>query len=128
MGVSLQIDYLIGTSAHAPQQPIVTYTGMGTVGLALMGCCVTGFEGLLRICGRICHKYPTLKELKSGITNDSIKINYSLKKQQLKNPLLYLIELKILFRNAEEAAVAEWYSSIHYKSVYPGKNDDALLS
>ncbi|GFX84637.1 uncharacterized protein TNCV_724451 [Trichonephila clavipes] len=60
MGVSLQIDYLIGTSAHAPQQPIVTYTGMGTVGLALMGCCVTGF-------------------------------------------------LLVLFRNAEEAAVAEWY-------------------
>ncbi|GFV02427.1 retrovirus-related Pol polyprotein from transposon 17.6 [Trichonephila clavipes] len=30
-GVSLQTDYLIGTSAHAPHRPMVTYTGMGTV-------------------------------------------------------------------------------------------------
>ncbi|GFX30529.1 hypothetical protein TNCV_3461801 [Trichonephila clavipes] len=31
-GVSLQIDHLIGTSAHAPQRLMVTYTGMGPVG------------------------------------------------------------------------------------------------
>ncbi|GFX42784.1 hypothetical protein TNCV_2930771 [Trichonephila clavipes] len=30
-GFSLQSDHLIGTSAHAPQRPIVTYTGMGSV-------------------------------------------------------------------------------------------------
>ncbi|GFW51836.1 hypothetical protein TNCV_1187681 [Trichonephila clavipes] len=27
---SLQTDHLIGTSAHAPQRPMATYTGMGT--------------------------------------------------------------------------------------------------
>ncbi|GFX39051.1 hypothetical protein TNCV_3426371 [Trichonephila clavipes] len=32
--VSLQTDPLIGTSAHAPQRPTITYTGMGTVGPA----------------------------------------------------------------------------------------------
>ncbi|GFV61194.1 hypothetical protein TNCV_499861 [Trichonephila clavipes] len=40
LGVSLQIDHLIGTSAHAPQRSMVTYTEMGTVGL--------GPHGLLR--------------------------------------------------------------------------------
>ncbi|GFS85842.1 hypothetical protein TNCV_2973771 [Trichonephila clavipes] len=30
--VSLQTDHLIGTSARAPQHPMVTYTEMGTVG------------------------------------------------------------------------------------------------
>ncbi|GFW46094.1 hypothetical protein TNCV_3277111 [Trichonephila clavipes] len=33
MIVSLQTDHLIGTSAHAPQHPLITYTEMGTVGL-----------------------------------------------------------------------------------------------
>ncbi|GFU01865.1 hypothetical protein TNCV_1523641 [Trichonephila clavipes] len=37
LGVSLQIDHLIGTSAHAPQHPMVTYTVMGTVGQSLHG-------------------------------------------------------------------------------------------
>ncbi|GFV99658.1 hypothetical protein TNCV_5080201 [Trichonephila clavipes] len=40
LGVSLQTDSLIGTSAHAPQRPVVTYTCMGTVDL--------GSHGLLR--------------------------------------------------------------------------------
>ncbi|GFX61018.1 hypothetical protein TNCV_2366961 [Trichonephila clavipes] len=40
LGVSLQTDHLIGTSAHTPQRPMVTYTGMGTVG--------PGQHGLLR--------------------------------------------------------------------------------
>ncbi|GFW18168.1 uncharacterized protein TNCV_4007081 [Trichonephila clavipes] len=31
MGISLQIDHLIETSAHAPQLPMVTYTGVGSV-------------------------------------------------------------------------------------------------
>ncbi|GFW44182.1 uncharacterized protein TNCV_3855431 [Trichonephila clavipes] len=35
-------DQLIGTSAHAPQRPMVKYTGMGTVG--------PGPHGLLRHC------------------------------------------------------------------------------
>ncbi|GFV41432.1 hypothetical protein TNCV_5048371 [Trichonephila clavipes] len=42
LGVSLQIDHLIRTSAHAPQPPMVTYTEVGTVGL--------GPHGLLRHC------------------------------------------------------------------------------
>ncbi|GFX41215.1 hypothetical protein TNCV_2219131 [Trichonephila clavipes] len=29
--ILLQTDHLIGTSVHAPQRPMVTYTGMGTV-------------------------------------------------------------------------------------------------
>ncbi|GFU77249.1 hypothetical protein TNCV_4126261 [Trichonephila clavipes] len=32
LGASLQTDHLIWTFAHAPQRPMVTYTGMGTVG------------------------------------------------------------------------------------------------
>ncbi|GFW98169.1 hypothetical protein TNCV_2492221 [Trichonephila clavipes] len=39
-GVSLQSDHLMGTSAHAPQRPMATYTEMGTVG--------PGPHGLLR--------------------------------------------------------------------------------
>ncbi|GFS97320.1 hypothetical protein TNCV_1824811 [Trichonephila clavipes] len=39
-GVSLQTDHLIGTSAHAPQGTMVTYTGMGLLG--------PGPHGLLR--------------------------------------------------------------------------------
>ncbi|GFX96128.1 hypothetical protein TNCV_2290171 [Trichonephila clavipes] len=35
-----QIDHLIETSDHAPQRPMATYTGMGTVG--------PGPHGLLR--------------------------------------------------------------------------------
>ncbi|GFU07609.1 hypothetical protein TNCV_2225751 [Trichonephila clavipes] len=31
LGVSVQTDHLIGTSAHALQRQFVTYTGMGTV-------------------------------------------------------------------------------------------------
>ncbi|GFW42222.1 hypothetical protein TNCV_1206781 [Trichonephila clavipes] len=31
-GVSLQTNHLIGTSTHAPQRPMVMYTGMSTVG------------------------------------------------------------------------------------------------
>ncbi|GFW34478.1 hypothetical protein TNCV_500961 [Trichonephila clavipes] len=42
MGVSLQTDHLIGTSAHAPQHPMVMYIGMGTVG--------PGPHGLLSYC------------------------------------------------------------------------------
>ncbi|GFX26568.1 hypothetical protein TNCV_4535801 [Trichonephila clavipes] len=33
LGVSLLADHLVGTSAHAPQRPMVTFTEMGTVGL-----------------------------------------------------------------------------------------------
>ncbi|GFV02492.1 hypothetical protein TNCV_1024201 [Trichonephila clavipes] len=44
LGVSLQIDHLFTTSANAPQHPMVTYTGMGTVGL--------GPHGLLLYCNR----------------------------------------------------------------------------
>ncbi|GFX83336.1 hypothetical protein TNCV_908541 [Trichonephila clavipes] len=40
VGDSLQTDHLIGTSAHAPQRPMVTYTGRDTVG--------PGPHGLLR--------------------------------------------------------------------------------
>ncbi|GFV48167.1 hypothetical protein TNCV_3554461 [Trichonephila clavipes] len=40
-GVSLQTVHMIGTSAYAPQRPMVTYTGMGTVGI--------GLHGLLRL-------------------------------------------------------------------------------
>ncbi|GFW67572.1 hypothetical protein TNCV_3392431 [Trichonephila clavipes] len=40
LGVSLQTDHLIETSAHAPQRPMTTYAGMGTVG--------AGSHGLLR--------------------------------------------------------------------------------
>ncbi|GFX64692.1 hypothetical protein TNCV_4681681 [Trichonephila clavipes] len=32
LGGLLQTDHLIGTSAHVPQRPKVTYTGMGTLG------------------------------------------------------------------------------------------------
>ncbi|GFV68174.1 hypothetical protein TNCV_1874561 [Trichonephila clavipes] len=44
LGASLQTDDLIGTFAHAPQRPMVTYTGMGTVGPSLLGCCANEFE------------------------------------------------------------------------------------
>ncbi|GFX72613.1 hypothetical protein TNCV_4062091 [Trichonephila clavipes] len=37
LGISLQADHLIWTSAHAPQRPMVSFTGMGTVGLGLYG-------------------------------------------------------------------------------------------
>ncbi|GFV99556.1 hypothetical protein TNCV_5079201 [Trichonephila clavipes] len=33
LGVSLQTNHLIGTSAHAPLRPMVTYTEIGTIGL-----------------------------------------------------------------------------------------------
>ncbi|GFX97330.1 hypothetical protein TNCV_1077011 [Trichonephila clavipes] len=35
LGVSLQTHHLIGTFAQAPQCPMVTYTGMGTVELGV---------------------------------------------------------------------------------------------